>query len=195
MPPPKTSPKISLKTLNMSSTAIPGEVMHADAVEAAVAVAVVAVTFLGIGKDLVRLGGLLESLVGAGLLVPVGMVLERSLTEGPLDLVRGRRCARRRALRSSQPCSAPSSSYSRQSPWPRLAHDGCRFRGQPRRSIGSIVRRFPDSVARIRLSLHRVNVRQGRRRRERPCVAISASSSVLSAWHRRCPRACPLCTR
>jgi len=41
--------------------------------------------FLGIGEYRVGRGDLLEAFLGAGLLVAVGMVLQRELAEGVLD--------------------------------------------------------------------------------------------------------------
>ena len=54
------------------------------------AVAVVGRAALGVGEDLVGLGGLLELLLGLGVVgVDVGVQLARELAEGLLDLLLG----------------------------------------------------------------------------------------------------------
>ncbi len=54
------------------------------------AVAVIRGAPLGVGEDLVGLGGLLELLLGLGVVrVDIGVQLARQLTEGLLDLLLG----------------------------------------------------------------------------------------------------------
>ena len=85
--PANTSPKMSPKTLKNVVDAHAGEIVDAQALEAAVAVAVVAIAFLRVGEHLVRLRDFLELLDGAGFLVSIGVVLQRGLAESALDFV------------------------------------------------------------------------------------------------------------
>ena len=72
----------------------------AAALEALVAVAVVRRAAIGVGQDLVGLGGLLELLLGLRVVaVDVGVQLARELAEGLLDLALVGRRGRRRAPR------------------------------------------------------------------------------------------------
>ena len=94
-PPPKNAEKRSLIEPKPSKFGL-----WPPRLQALVAVAVVRRAALGVGEDLVGLGGLLELLLGLRVVaVDVGVQLARELAEGLLDLGLVGACGRRRAPR------------------------------------------------------------------------------------------------